>query len=49
MLSPKIVKIVIKTALGFGVSALIGYTIKMEKLVEEHIDGHFETKDNKDN
>lgn len=48
-MNPKLMKLIIKGALGFGISALIGYTIKMEKLAEGRIDEHFDSKDQKEN
>lgn len=40
----KLAKIVVKTVLGFGVSAAIGYTIKGEKLAGVKIDNYFDSK-----
>lgn len=41
-MNPKLVKFVVKGALGLIVSAAIGYTIKAEKMIEKRIDDHFD-------
>lgn len=43
-MNPKLTKLVVKGALGFAISAVIGYTIKMEKQIEERLDEHFDSK-----
>lgn len=43
-MNQKLIKMVVKGALGFGVSALIGYTMKAERKIEERIDKHFDEK-----
>lgn len=43
-MNPKLAKMIVKGALGFGISALIGYTIKMEKKIEERVDQHYDAK-----
>lgn len=40
-MSPKLLKFLVKQALGISVSVAIGYTIKMERKVENAIDEHF--------
>jgi hypothetical protein len=40
---------IVKGALGFAISAAIGYTIKLEKKAEERIDERFDGKDDQDN
>lgn len=45
-MNPKLTKLIVKGALGFGISAVIGYTIKMEKRIEERIDEHFDPESN---
>lgn len=41
-MNPKFVKFVVKNAFGLAVTAFIGYTIKMERKIEEKIDDHFD-------
>jgi hypothetical protein len=41
-MSPKLIKFLVKGSLSLAISAAIGYTIKMEKRIEEAIDEHYE-------
>jgi hypothetical protein len=45
-MNPKLMKFLVKGAIGLAFSAAIGYTIKLEKKVEGAIDEHYENKDN---
>lgn len=42
MKNAKVIKFVVKGALGIVFSAAIGYTIKLEKKIEERIDDHYD-------
>jgi hypothetical protein len=44
-MTPKLQKLIVKTAFGFVVSAAIGYTMKAEQRVEKRIDEHFDAKE----
>jgi hypothetical protein len=44
-MNPKLQKLILKGAVGFAISAVIGYTIKMEKHIEQRIDDHFVAED----
>lgn len=49
-MNPKLMKLIVKGAIGLAFSAAIGYTIKLEKAVEERIDDHFdESTDDQEN
>lgn len=41
----KVAKVGVKLALGFAVSAMIGYAIKAQKLAEEKIDAYGNTEE----
>jgi hypothetical protein len=43
-MNPKLMKIIVKGAFGLAISAVIGYTIKMEKKADERIDDYFDSK-----
>jgi hypothetical protein len=40
-MNPKLAKLIVKGATGLLFSAFIGYTIKVEKKVEEQIDDYY--------
>lgn len=46
-MNPKLAKLIVKGALSIGVSAVIGYMIKMEKEIESRIDEHYEENNEK--
>lgn len=43
IMSPKLIKFLVKGSLSLAVSAAIGYAIKAEKRIEEAIDEHYDT------
>jgi methylthioribose-1-phosphate isomerase len=45
-MNEKIAKMVVKGAVSLGVSALIGYMIKMERRLEQSIDDHYANENN---
>lgn len=45
MIQPRVAKLVIKGVFGLAVSALIGYTIKMEHKVDDKIDEYYDKED----
>lgn len=41
----KLAKILVKGAISIGISAVIGYTIRLEKEIEKRIDGYYDEED----
>lgn len=48
-MNPKLMKFLVKGALSLTAAAAIGYTIKLEKKIEERIDEHYETPEQTEN
>lgn len=47
-MNSKLAKMIVKSALGFGMSALIGYAVKIEKKIGDRIDDHYDEKAEQD-
>jgi preprotein translocase subunit Sss1 len=41
--NPKLMKFLVKQSLGLAVAGLIGYTIKLERKIDDKIDEHFDS------
>ncbi len=48
-MNPKHARMIAKLALGLAFSAVIGYTMKAEKMIENRIDDYFYSKEGPDN
>lgn len=42
VMNSKFAKILVKGAISIGISAVIGYTIRLEKEIEKRIDGYYD-------